>query len=86
MIFRPHPSTEDTGRESGTNWNAIIRCAFSKRGITKFKESTMNNDLTARLSTASSDLTQRALQIGQSGPERDTALMMQGLATAIEAI
>ena len=46
----------------------------------------MNNDLTARLSTASSDLTQRALQIGQSGPERDTALMMQGLATAIEAI
>ena len=46
----------------------------------------MDHDLTARLATSSADLRQRALEIDESGQEGDTALLMQGLATAIDAI
>ena len=46
----------------------------------------MDNDLIARLNTESSDLRRRAMEIDKSSEDRDTALLMQGLATAIDAI
>jgi hypothetical protein len=51
-----------------------------------FKENAMDNDLIARLNTESSDLRRRAMEIDKSSEDRDTALLMQGLATAIDAI
>ncbi|AOF89349.1 hypothetical protein [Sinorhizobium sp. RAC02] len=46
----------------------------------------MDNELIARLNTTSADLRQRALEIDKSAEESDTALLMQGLATAMDAI
>lgn len=46
----------------------------------------MEDDLIARLSTTSADLRQRALEIDKSSEEQDTALIMHGLATAMDAI
>lgn len=46
----------------------------------------MDNDLIARLNTESSDLRRRAMEIDKSSEDRDTALLMRGLATAIDAI
>jgi hypothetical protein len=51
-----------------------------------FKENAMDNDLIARLNTESSDLRRRAMEIDKSSEDRDTALLMRGLATAIDAI
>jgi len=46
----------------------------------------MNDDLLARLESESVSLRRRALEIDKSGETRDTALLMQGLSTAMEAI
>ncbi|WLS05542.1 hypothetical protein [Shinella oryzae] len=46
----------------------------------------MEDDLIARLNTAGASLRQRALEIDKTSGDRDTALLMQGLATAIDAI
>ena len=46
----------------------------------------MDDDLIARLDMTSADLRRRALQIDKSSEERDTALLMQGLAVAMDAI
>lgn len=46
----------------------------------------MDNDLIARLDTESSDLRRRAMEIDKSSDGNDTALLMQGLATAMDAI
>lgn len=45
----------------------------------------MNDDLIASLNAASRDLRVRAQELGGSS-KRDTALLMQGLATAMDAI
>lgn len=50
------------------------------------KENSVDNDLVARLNSASANLQRRALEMDKSGQESDTALLMQGLATAMEAI
>jgi hypothetical protein len=67
-------------------WNAVTSHPFSKRGTAKLKENVMDDDLIARLNTESTDLRQRAQEIDESSDERDTALLMQGLATAMDAI
>jgi hypothetical protein len=54
--------------------------------LAKLKENSMDNDLLSRLTAESADLRQRALEIDKSSSERDTAMIMQGLATAMEAI
>ncbi|MGQ3214056.1 MAG: hypothetical protein ACT6U0_09605 [Shinella sp.] len=46
----------------------------------------MDDNLIARLITESTALRRRALEIDKSSDERDTALLMQGLATAMDAI
>jgi hypothetical protein len=46
----------------------------------------MNDDLLARLESESAGLRARALEIDKSSGERDTAMLMKGLATAMEAI
>jgi len=46
----------------------------------------MDNELIARLNTESSDLRRRAIEIDKSSEGNDTALLMQGLATAMDAI
>jgi hypothetical protein len=52
----------------------------------KPEENVMDDDLIARLNTTSADLRQRALEIDKSSEEPDTALIMHGLATAMDAI
>lgn len=59
---------------------------FSKLGITKLKEKSMDDDLIVRLNKTGTDLRQRALEIDKSSEDRDIALLMQGLATALDAI
>lgn len=46
----------------------------------------MDDDLIARLNAASAGLQARAGELQRSGPDRDTALLMDGLAVALEAI
>lgn len=46
----------------------------------------MDDELLARLAAESATLRKRALEIDKSSQTRDTALLMQGLATAMEAI
>jgi hypothetical protein len=46
----------------------------------------MDDDLIARLNTAGASLRKRASEIDKTSGDRDTALLMQGLATAIDAI
>ncbi|WP_313192326.1 hypothetical protein [Shinella zoogloeoides] len=46
----------------------------------------MDDDLISRLTAESADLRSRALEIDKSSGERDTAMLMKSLATAMEAI
>lgn len=46
----------------------------------------MDDALIARLNTESADLRHRALEMDKTSEGRDTALLMQGLATAMDAI
>ena len=46
----------------------------------------MDDDLVTRLTTIGGDLKNRAAELGQTGQDRDTALLMQGLAVTMEAI
>lgn len=46
----------------------------------------MDNDLLARLETESAGLRRRALEIDKPTDRRDIAMLMQGVATTMEAI
>ncbi|WP_119256266.1 hypothetical protein [Shinella zoogloeoides] len=46
----------------------------------------MNDDLLARLQSESTSLRTRAIEIDKASGASDTAMLMQGLATAMEAI
>lgn len=46
----------------------------------------MNDDLLTRLESESAGLRSRALEIDKFSGTRDTAMLMQGLATAMDAI
>lgn len=46
----------------------------------------MNDDLLARLQSESASLRTRAIEIDKASDASDTAMLMQGLATAMEAI
>lgn len=46
----------------------------------------MNEDLNARLDTIGEALRRRAAELSGSGQERDIALLMEGLATTMEAV
>lgn len=46
----------------------------------------MDDELIDRLDVIGRDLNRRAQKLGQSSAEEDTALLMQGLAAALEAI
>lgn len=63
-----------------------MRRTFFKLGTNKFKENIMDDNLFNRLKADSAALRKRALETSQSGQERDIALLMQGLATALDAI
>ncbi|MCJ8056791.1 hypothetical protein GB928_028975 [Shinella curvata] len=46
----------------------------------------MNDDLLSRLQSESSELRRRALEMDKATETRDTAMLMKGLATAMDAI